>query len=157
MRLSPASTISGIVGLILFAAGFFLPAVRFPPDPRPEAQWGPGTMSHEFIGYECAEVTLVSSAAIFEHPKVEAIPAVLSGWINPLVLLYPVACSVKRLDRSRPFIAGAIVACCFAMWVQFAAEHVTLLVGHYFWIGGIALLLLTPLMNQRSQRNASAA
>jgi hypothetical protein len=157
MRLSWASAISAIIGLILFVTGFFLPAVRFPPDSRPEAHWGPGTMSHEFTGYECAEVTLLSLATFFEHPKAEAIPAVLSGWINPLVLLYLVACSLKRLNRTRPFIASAIVVCCIAMWVQLATGHVALLVGHYFWIAGIALLLCTPLISHRSQRNASAA
>jgi hypothetical protein len=152
MRLSRPSAICGIAGLALFVAGFFLPAVRFPPDPRPEAHWGPGTTSHEFLGYECAEITVVGSATFFEHPKAEAIPALLSGWINPLVLLYLVACSAKLLNRTRPFIAGAIVACCLAMWVQLATQHVTLLVGHYFWIAGITLLLFTPLVNYRTQR-----
>jgi len=114
-------------------------------------------MSHEFPGYVCAEITLVASANFFEHPKAEAILAVLSGWINPLVLLYLVACSANRLNRTRPFIAGAIVACCLAMWVQLATEHVALLVGHYFWIAGIALLLFTPLVNHHSQRNGSKA
>ena len=156
MRLS-ASAICGIAGLALFVAGFFLPAVRFPPDPRPEAHWGPGTMSHEFPGYVCAEITLVGSATFFEHPKAKSIPTVLIGWINPLVLLYLVACSANRLHRTRPFIAGAIVACCLAMWVQLATEHVALLVGHYSWIAGIALLLFTPLVGHHPQRNASKA
>jgi hypothetical protein len=105
----------------------------------------------------CAEITLLASGTFFEHPKAEAIPAVLIGWINPLVLLYLVACSAKRLNQTRPFIAGAIAACCLAMWVQLATEHVALLAGHYFWIAGIASLLFTPLINHRSQRNASTA
>jgi hypothetical protein len=105
----------------------------------------------------CAEITLVGSATFFEHPKVEAIPAVVTGWINPLVPLYLVACSVSRLNWSRPFIACAIVACCLAMWFQLATEHVALLVGHYSWIAGIALLLFTPLVNHRSRLNAPKA
>jgi hypothetical protein len=157
MQLSRASAICGIVGLTLFVAGFFLPAVRFPPDPRPEAHWGPGTTSHEFPGYVCAEITLLGSATFFEHPKAEAIPAVVSGWINPLVLLYLVACLAKCLNRTRLFVAVAIAACCLAMWIQLATEHVALLVGHYFWIAGIASLLFAPLVNRRSQRNDSKA
>ena len=150
MWLSRTSAFCGIVGLALFVAGFFLPAIRFPPDPRPEANWGPGTTSHEFLGYECAEITLAGSATFFEHPKAEAIPTVVSGWINPLVLLYLVSCALKRLNRTRPFIASAIVVCCVAMWVQLATEHAALLVGHYIWIAGIVLLLLTPVVDYRS-------
>ena len=105
----------------------------------------------------CAEITLVGSATFLEHPKAEAILAVVTSWINPLVLLYLVAGSVSRLNRSRPFIACAIVACCLAMWVQLATEHVALLVGHYFWIAGIALLLFTPLVSDRSHQNAPKA
>ena len=157
MRLSRPSAICRIVGLALFVAGFFLPAVRFPPDPRPEAHWGPGTMSHEFPGYVCAEITLIGAVGFFRHPSVETVLTALIGWINPLVLLYLLSCAANRLDRTRPFIAGAIVVCCLAMWIQLAAEHVALLVGHYFWIAGIALLLFTPLVNHHSQRNASKA
>lgn len=157
MRLLRPSAICWILGLALFVAGFFLPAVRFPPDPRPEAQWGPGVMNHEFPGYVCAEITLIGVASFFRRPTAETTLAALIGWINPLVLLYLVACSVKRLHGARPLIAGAIVGCCLAMWVQLAAEHVTLLLGHYLWIAGIVALLFSPLVNQQLQRNASIA
>ena len=115
---------------------------------------GPGLMSHEFSGYMCAEITL-GEASFFRHPTAETTLTALIGWINPLVLLYLVACSVKRLNRARPLIAVAIVGCCLAMWVQLAAEHVTLLVGHYLWIAGIALLLFSPVVNRQLQRNSS--
>lgn len=146
-----ASTICRTLGLGLFIAGFFLPAVRFPPDPRPEAHWGPGAMSHEFAGYECAEVTLAGVAAFFRHPNAEAIPVALTGWINPLLLLYLLSCAARRLNRVRPFLAGAIVVCCLAMWIELAAEHVALLAGHYLWIAGIVLILTAPLANQVSE------
>lgn len=155
MRLLRPSAICGILGLALFVAGFFLPAVRFPPDPRPEAQWGPGVMNHEFPGYLCAEITLVGIASFVRRPTAETTLTALTGLINPLVMLYLVTYSVKRLNRARPWIAGAIVGCCLAMWVQLAAEHVTLLVGHCLWIAGIAVLLFSPLVNQHLQRNAS--
>jgi hypothetical protein len=59
------------------------------------------------------------------------IPVVLSGWINPLLLFYLLSCVVKRLNRTRPFIAGAIAVRCVAMWIQLAADHVALQPGHY--------------------------
>src|SRR5277367_4177239 len=97
MRLSRPFSICLIVGLGLGIAGFFLPAVRFPPDPRPEAQWGPGAVSHDFPGWVCAEVTLFAAANFFLKPKPEAVLVALSGWINPLLLFYLLACAVKRL------------------------------------------------------------
>jgi hypothetical protein len=114
-------------------------------------------MSHEFQGYECAEITLVGAATFFLHPNADAIPTALIGWINPLVLLYFLSCAANRLNRTRLFIAGAIVVCCLAMWIQLAADYVTLLVGHYLWIAGIALVLSTPLVNHYLQRNALKA
>lgn len=145
MRLFRAPAICALVGLGLFVAGFFLPAVRFPPDPRPEGRWGPGAVSHEFEGWECAEVTLYGSIRFLQDPNAGVIPAVLSGWINPLVLFYLLACGAKRLNRTRPFIAAAIAVCCVAMWFKLASEHVTLLIGHYLWIAGTILIACVPL------------
>jgi peptidoglycan/LPS O-acetylase OafA/YrhL len=153
MRFWRPSVVCGIVGLGLFVSGFFLPAVRFPPDPRPEARWGSGSISHEFPGWLCAEATLASTAAFFRNPKAEAIPIVVSGWINPLVLFYLLAGAVKRLRRIRPIIAGTIAACCAAMWIQLAADQVALLAGHYLWIAGIALILAAPWAGRFSSGN----
>jgi FtsH-binding integral membrane protein len=154
MRLSRPAAIFGILGISLFIAGFFLPAVRFPPATQPEAQWGPGLMSHEYPGYVCAEITLMGAASFFRHPSVKAISVALIGWINPLVLLYLVSRAARRLNRARVFIAGAIVVCCLAMWIQLAADHVALLIGHYVWIGGIALLLAAPFADRFQPRDA---
>ncbi len=148
MRLMRLSAICGILGLGLFVTGFFPMAVRFPPETQPEAQWGPGLTSHEYPGYVCAEISLFATAIFFRHPSVKAIPIALIGWLNPLVLFYLLACFAKKLDRARPFIAAAIVVCCLAMWIQLAADHAVLLVGHYLWIAGIALVLAAPLVKR---------
>jgi hypothetical protein len=142
--------ICAIAGLGLCIAGFFLPAVRFPPDPRPEARWGPGAVSREFQGYECAAVTLVGTANFVQHPSLMAVPIVFIGWINPLLLLYLLAGAVKKLGAARPFLAGTILVGCVAMWILLAEDHVTLLAGHYLWIAGIVLILSAPLTNRLS-------
>jgi hypothetical protein len=118
---------------------------------------GPGTMSHEFPGYLCAEITLIGTGNVFRHASVEIILTALIGWINPLVLLYLLSGARNGLDRTRPFIAGAIVVCCLAMWIRLGTEHVVLLDGPLLWIAGIALLLLTPLVNRHSQPNTTKA
>lgn len=155
MRLARLPAICGILGLALFIAGFFPTAVRFPPETQPQAQWGPGLTSHEYPGYVCAELTLFATAIFFRHPSVKAIPIALIGWINPLVLFYLFSYFVKKLNRARPFIAAAIVVCCLAMWIQLAGDRAVLLVGHYLWIAGIALILAAPLANRLQRRELS--
>jgi hypothetical protein len=93
----------------------------------------------------CAGATLLATPAFFQHPNPAAIPTVLIGWINPLGLLYLLFCAFKKLHRIRAVLAVIISAACLVMWIQLAREHVTLLVGHYLWIAGIALILLAPL------------
>src|SRR5664279_2128357 len=75
---------------------------------------------HEHLR-ECAEVTLAGTAAFLRNPNAEVIPVVLSGWINPPLLFYLLSCVVKRLNRTRPFIAGAmlcVVSQCGFSWRQ---------------------------------------
>lgn len=117
-------------------------------------------MSHEYSGYECAEFTLAGAAEsfrLFRHPSARAIPLSLACWINPLLVLYLLSFAGRRLKRARPFLAAAIAVCCLAMWVDLLAlEHVALLVGHYLWIAGMALILSAPLANRRSRTAFSA-
>jgi hypothetical protein len=137
MRFLRPASICLIVGVGLFVAGFFLPAVRFPPDPPTGAQWNPGPYIHDVEGWLCAEASLMASADLLHGPQVQALNLALSGWINPLAVLYLLAWAVKGFRRVRPWIAASVVVCCVAMWIGLRAEHVTLLIGHYLWIAGI--------------------
>ena len=103
----------------------------------------------------CAEITFFAAASFFRHPSVKAIPIALIGFINPLVLFYLLACVTKKLNPARLFIAVALVVCCAAMWIQLAQDHAALLVGHYLWIAGIALILAAPLANRLRARGLS--
>lgn len=144
-----------IGGLGLFVAAFFLPAVREPPATGPAA-WGPGLQSHDFDGWECAVVSswiTVRAIKYGVHPKTEtsdpSAPAyaalvALSGWVNPLVLLYLASCAWRKFNRIRPFLAGLIFLCLIAAWIVLAKEHFKLLIGHYLWLAGILVILVAP-------------
>ena len=122
-----------LAGLCVFVAAFFLPAVR---DPQ---SLGP------FNGWVCAEVALISTASFPKNPQLWFFPLVLSGWVNPLVLLYLASCFWRKLERLRAVLGGLIVVCLVATWLYLAKEHHRLLLGHYLWVAGILLMLAAPL------------
>jgi hypothetical protein len=74
-----AVIVSRIVGFLVYVAAFFLPAVR-------EAATGADTPD-VLQGSRCAWITLVNS---FSHElwHSQNFLAILSGWINPLLVLY---------------------------------------------------------------------
>lgn len=154
MRRSRLSLACVLVGLTFVIAGFILPAVRFLPDAHTNTAWGPGSGSLTSSGWECAFVAVWAAGVTFVRlPKAEALPTVISGWINPLLLFYLISYIARKLNRVRPYIAGAIVICCVSMWIGLALQHVTLLIGHYLWIAGIVLILFAPFADQLASRN----
>jgi hypothetical protein len=75
-----------IVGIVLFVAAFFVPAVRAP---------GTGAGTGSFAGWVCALAALMSTAGLLHlgaagqgKDTVGIISLILSGWVNPLVLLF---------------------------------------------------------------------
>jgi len=132
-----------LVGIAIFVLAFFLPAVH-------SADSGPG--SGPYTGWGCAVVALSASAGIAhlfaagawqDKESLGALCLVLSGWINPLVILYLLFSIWKRLVVVRRTIAGVILVCIVATWVFFAKAPMYPLVGHFLWIGGI-LIVLSP-------------
>ena len=130
-----------LIGLAVFAVAFVLPAAT-------SVESGPG--SGPYIGWSCAVVAISSSAGIThlftasawqdkEGPG--ALCLILSGWINPLVLLYLLFSIWKKLVWIRRVLGVAILACIGATWAFFAIAPMHPLVGHWVWIGGIVLIL----------------
>jgi hypothetical protein len=132
-----------IVGLLVFIAAFFLPACR-------EVATPGGDAPDVFLGSRCAWMTLVNT---FSHEiwHSKYFLAVLSGWINPLLLLYLVLLLFPKLFWPRRIVAGAIVAFIAGTWVLFAIIPLVPLIGHVLWIAGILLILAGEAM-RRSER-----
>jgi hypothetical protein len=125
-----------LLGLCVFAVGFFLPAVR---------AGGPGSEAVVFPGWKCASVALTETVALVgksgvEKPSFEVLLVIFSGWINPLVLLLFVLSLWPALLLLRRVLAVIVLLCMAATWTFFAVHKVTPLAGHFFWIAGALLV-----------------
>ena len=129
-----------ILGFCVYIAAFFLPAVR-------EAATPGGDAPDVFLGSRCAWMTLVNT---FSHEiwHSKYFLAVLSGWINPLLLLYLFLLLFPKLFWPRRILAGAIAAFIAGTWVLFAVVPLVPLIGHFLWIAGILLILAGEAMRR---------
>ena len=66
---------------------------------------------------------------------------VLSGWVNPLVVMYLLFLLGARFVVARRVVAAAILVCLMATWIFLAKAPMIPLVGHFLWVGGIFLVL----------------
>ena len=155
MKKANVVTVIRVVGILVFVAAFFLPAVR-----DPGSVPGPG--SRPLLGWSCALFAAASTGTILHwntaqstKEVVGSICLILSGWVNPLVFFY-LTCSLwRRMVVIRRVFAVAIVLCYVATWVFFAQAPMVRLVGHYLWVLGGLLILAGELVGQRVSRPAS--
>ena len=135
-----------VIGLGLFVAAFFLPACR-------DIALGIGSAG-TLAGWQCARtaLALVSEKDTFSSPFFLAF---MSGWINPLVLIYLVAGFIPESSRLRRVVAVSILACIAATWIFFALIQFVPLIGHVLWIAGTLLILIPEVAGheQKSVRN----
>ncbi len=128
-----AILICQVFGLGIFAAAFFLPAVR---------DAGPLTdSSNIFKGWECAKI---ATTAMFQKDTYESSGffAVMSGWINPMILAYLGFSYAANFSRVRRILAVAIPVCMLATWIFFEVEHLVPMIGHFLWIAGALMILI---------------
>jgi hypothetical protein len=122
-----------VLGFCIYVAAFFLPACREP------ATMGARTPDI-YKGWFCAWVTLINTfSRDVWHSK--DLLAILSGWINPLILLYLVLLIGRNLVWPRRIVATAVVAFMVATWIYFALMPLVPLVGHVLWIVGALMIL----------------
>lgn len=135
---SRITSVLRIVGYFVYLAAFFLPACRQPGN------------SDSFRGSFCAWVTLINS---FNHEmwRSSAFLAILSGWINPLMLIYVASLFSRKLRALRRIIAVIVVLFIVATWVYFHLAPLTPLVGHVLWIAGILMILAGELTSRPAQ------
>jgi hypothetical protein len=128
-----AVLIARLVGFCVYVWAFFLPACRQVATPGADAP-------DIYRGYFCAWITLVNSfSREMWHSK--DFLAILSGWINPLILLYLVFLIFPSFRWPRRIVAGAIVAFIAGTWIFFDVFPLVPLVGHVLWVAGILLIL----------------
>jgi hypothetical protein len=148
---SRISWIVRLLGFCVFAAAFFLPAVR---------AGGSNPEAVEFPGWKCASVALTETVALVgksgvERPSFEVLLVILSGWINPLVLLVLCFSFWQGLPVVRRVLAVLVLLCMAATWTFFSMQKVTPLIGHYLWIAGALLILLPEALSPGARKAAS--
>jgi hypothetical protein len=129
-----------LVGLAIFVAAFFLPAVRSP---------GTGPGSGPIVGWMCALVAASATGGIFRISAAAAqgqnafgiVCLILSGWVNPLVVFYLVFSIWPSLVRIRRVLAVAILVCFAATWVFLFKAPMIPLFGHFLWVAGALIIL----------------
>jgi uncharacterized membrane protein YraQ (UPF0718 family) len=122
-----------LLGFCIYVAAFFLPAIREVATP---GAGEPGI--HE--GWFCAWVTLVNTFSSQMWHSKDCL-AILSGWINPLVLLYLVFLIWRKAVWPRRMVAGLVVAFMIGTWIYFYLVPLVPLIGHFLWIAGILMML----------------
>jgi len=71
--------------------------------------------------------------------------AMMSGWINPLIVAY-LACDFwPKIAVARPYIAVATLACVGATWVYLF--NTAVMIGNVMWIASV-FILLAPEINR---------
>jgi hypothetical protein len=133
------------LGFCIFVAAFFLSAVR---------DSGRLTdLTNVFKGWECAKIALT---ATFQRDTYESsgFLAAMSGWINPLVLLYLGLSLAAKFGRLRRFLAVAILVCMAATWIVFAIDHLLPMIGH-LWIVGALLILIAEVTGRKPETTHS--
>jgi hypothetical protein len=131
-----------LAGTVLFVVAFFLPAVR-----DAHSTGGPG--SPPMSGWMCATVAMSASAGIPHLASgttqgkelLGILCLILSGWVNPLVLLYLFLCIWRKLVWIRRVLAAAILICFVASWVFLFKAPMIPLIGHFLWVAGALMIL----------------
>jgi hypothetical protein len=134
-----------IVGFCIFVAAFFLPAVR---DSGPIS-----SSSNIFKGWECAKITITATFQM-EAYESSGFLAIMSGWINPMIMLYLGFTFARKFARVRRILAIAILVCMLATWIYFAVERLVPMIGHFLWIAGALLILCAEAIDRERSGTA---
>jgi hypothetical protein len=133
--------IARILGYFVFLGAFFLPAVRQVATPGA----GPPEV---YKGWFCAWTTLINTLNRQTWLSNDFL-AILSGWINPLMLIY-VACLFSQKLRPVRVVAAALIGLFFiGTWIYFKLFPLVPLVGHVLWFAGALMIVSSDFAPRR--------
>lgn len=126
-----------LLGVGIWLVAFFMPCCNSPSWPKDDP----------FYGWQCAKLTLQMMGPVSKHALIQGwdrVLMVVSGWTNPLLLVYLAASLHAQWGKVRTYFAIAIGACLIASWLfLFVGSGLVVLIGHYLWALGI-LLIVSP-------------
>ena len=136
-------------GLLLYGVTFALPAVSAP-DTSPIPGWG------------CAfYVTIMQpwtrdNVALLHTEPLTYIPTVMTGWINPLFLVTTILSLFRRASALVSVLSIIILLLVPLCWVVFHFENVRPRAGHFLWILGMLLVLLSARLRRRDKMQGTS-
>jgi hypothetical protein len=140
-----------ILGLLVFAGAFLLPAVRL---------GAAGDASAVvYSGYKCATLALTETASLFGktvtgRPPIQAFLLAMSGWINPLIVLILLLSFWRFLKWLRRILGVLVLLCMAATWTFLVMEKLSPLVGHVLWIAGALAILAAEIPRTRPRQTS---
>ncbi len=127
-----------VVGFAVYLIAFFLPAVKATDGDVAGLQ-----------GWVCAAWSLVLSFAVLrgglQSLKPDHFLLILSGLVNPLMVVYLGLWAWPRFARIRMGIGAAVGAGLVSSWVYLVTQKFALLAGHFLWVAGILIILSTEI------------
>lgn len=124
-----------LMGFCIYVLAFFLPAVR-----DKAADGVTFSTPTVYKGWFCAFVTIMNTFSR-DVWSTSGFLAILSGWINPLILIYLILLVRDNSVWPRRIISMTVVAFMIATWIYFAVDSMVPLIGHVLWIAGALMIL----------------
>ena len=124
------------IGLLLFAASFFLYAV-----------WD-RTPLNRYRGFECATSALLLPWAEAGWEEIIHVPVpwfsiIISGWINPVFFIFLIFVLRKRNHRTISILRCIILLMIPFCWISFHYLPIYPREDHYLWIFAMVLVLFS--------------
>lgn len=130
-----------VLGLALFSAAFYLPAVK---------EVSASATDKGIVGYKCALLALElpwgkDGFKILHDTPGMYFSILISGWINPAFLIVLVLVLIKPGSRVFWALRVVVLLMFIACWVVFSQVHLHPQMGYYLWMAGILLALFSPM------------
>ncbi len=124
------------IGLLLYAASFFLIAVV-----------GRGAARGYICAYSALSFpwsgNLFGPLGIFENKLLEYVAVLISGWINLVFLVAAILAVRERSGRMLAALRIAVILMIPFCWVVFRYQDLYAREGHFVWILGMLLTLFS--------------
>lgn len=133
-------------GLVLYAASFFLTAVK-------EASAAAGAKG--ISGYDCATTTLLApwgsdGLRLFREGPLDFLAILFSGWINPVFLVIVVVLLIRPKGSFVRVLRIVLLLMFIAPWIVFYKEHLHPREGYFLWTAAMLLVMFSPKLGRNA-------
>jgi len=134
------------LGMLIYAASFFLPAVSWP-----DSESGPGSQPNPMIGLLCASFSLVIPWVEMKQYFFDNVPLLfnplentallVTGWINPIFLAASFLYLMRPTPRAVACLRVIVLVLIPFCWLFFIPRGFHPREGHFMWLVGMLTVL----------------